>query len=498
MTGDRSRRRLLQLLAAGVLGGLAGCQSIDPSVPDPPDVLGGGSTATASPTDTPTPTRTPTTTLTPTPSPTDDSTPSSTDTPSPSPTETPSPTPTATPTASPTPTATATPAPSGRSELEALAAADGAGGDGFGWSVAISPDTERALVGAPGDGPGAIYVFERTNVGWSQRSRVALDDGRQGDRFGAAVALSPDGSRAVVGAPGRDGGAGAAYVFERAASAWRKRTSLAADDDPNGGFGTSVALGPDGTTVLAGAPGRPDGASGPGSAYVFVKADARWFRRARLVADGGATGDRLGEAVGLLNEQVALVGAPEAGGGAGTVCMFRRSNVGWDQIDTVPAPDGRQGNRFGADLSLSADRTAMVVGAPGASPRGDGSGAAHVFVRVDRSWNRERTLTSVAGDAGDAFGTTVAMTTAGNAAIVGAPGEQNRTGEAAGAAYLFRRADARWSQRAKLTPAESEAGDRFGRGLALTPDAARILVGAPGDGAPDGEGAGAAYVFRSS
>lgn len=100
------------------------------------------------------------------------------------------------------------------SQQQKLTASDAAANDRFGWSVALSGDT--ALVSAPYHYPtGSAYVFVRSGSVWSQQSTLTASDGAAGDYFGRSVAVS--GETALVGAPddGHAGGiyAGSVYVF---------------------------------------------------------------------------------------------------------------------------------------------------------------------------------------------------------------------------------------------------------------------------------------------
>ena len=104
------------------------------------------------------------------------------------------------------------------SQQTKLTAADGAAGDRFGWSVAVDGDT--AVIGADEDDDkgadsGSAYVFVRAADGtWSQQAKLAADDGADGDRFGFSVAVSGD--TAVIGAWADDdkgSSSGSAYVF---------------------------------------------------------------------------------------------------------------------------------------------------------------------------------------------------------------------------------------------------------------------------------------------
>ena len=93
----------------------------------------------------------------------------------------------------------------------------------FGWSVAL--DGSTAVVGAPGKDSkaGAAYVFVRSRGKWTQQAKLTASDAAAGGQFGWSVAL--DGSTAVVGAPGKDSKAGAAYVFVRSGPPGRSRPS---------------------------------------------------------------------------------------------------------------------------------------------------------------------------------------------------------------------------------------------------------------------------------
>ena len=68
--------------------------------------------------------------------------------------------------------------------------------------------------------------------------------------------MSADGNTAVVGAPGDNNVAGAAFTFVRAGSSWSEQQKLVGSgstaDDAN--QGTSVAMSSDGNTVLSGGP----------------------------------------------------------------------------------------------------------------------------------------------------------------------------------------------------------------------------------------------------
>ena len=141
-------------------------------------------------------------------------------------------------------------------QVAKLTASDGATGDMFGWSVAISGTT--AIVGASRDDDrgkysGSAYVFEKSGNMWSQVAKLTASDGAAEDWFGWSVAIS--GTTAIVGAYGDDDrgeNSGSAYVFDVSGSA-DKETKFAAggNDHPVPG-----AIGPSGCDLSARKPAK--------------------------------------------------------------------------------------------------------------------------------------------------------------------------------------------------------------------------------------------------
>src|SRR5207302_1799590 len=153
-------------------------------------------------------------------------------------------------------------------------------------------------VGAPGknSSTGTAYVFVHSGTHWYQQARPTASDATAGDRFGFSMAAS--GVRALVGAPGKGSASGAAYVFVPSGLGWLQQARLSASDSMAGGqFGFSVAF--DGDTALVGAPGTN---GGTGAAYVFVRRGTRWLQQARLRTSDSLAGDELGTAVSLSGD----------------------------------------------------------------------------------------------------------------------------------------------------------------------------------------------------
>ena len=288
-----------------------------------------------------------------------------------------------------------------------LVPSDAAPGDYFGVSVAL--DGDRALVGGyHHDGErGAAYVFVRTEAGWTQEAKLPTGSAA-GDNLGVSVALNGD--RAVVGAD-KAGGAGAAYVFSRSEAGWTLDATLTAPDAEAGdAFGWSVDLSE--SHVAVGAYGR-DG--GRGAAYVFDLDGATWRHRATLTAPDAGAGDNLGIGVALDGDRL-VAGAPfddERGEDAGAAYVF-------DLDGTVPvkltSPDGAEGDYFGWSVATRGGRA--LVGSRLDDSGVRNGGAAVLFMHTNAGWEPEAKLlggTTASASAG------VSVALGDTEALVGAP-----------------------------------------------------------------------------
>jgi len=375
-----------------------------------------------------------------------------------------------------------------------LTAADGAAGDEFGYSVALFGDT--ALVGAIYNGVGAnsdqgsAYVFVRSGTSWALQQKLTAADGAAGDEFGYSVAVSGD--TALVGAVGDAVGSntaqGSAYVFVRSGSTWSQQAQLTAADGAAGDqFGYSVAV--SGDTALVGT-ALDDVASNElqGSAYVFVRSGSTWSQQAKLTAADGAANDRFGGSVALSGE-TALVGAEYhavASTTPGSAYVFVRSGTTWSQQAQLTAADGAYGDSFGRSVALCGD-TALV----GAPYHFHSYGSAYVFVRSGTTWSQQAELGYGGGNTGDLFGCSVALD--GDVALVGSWQRydffEDRT--CPGSAYVFVRSGSTWSQRVRLTAAGIDIATEHP--VALSGDTA--LVGAAYDTVGANQTQGMARVF---
>ncbi|HWX45088.1 MAG TPA: hypothetical protein VNY52_07170 [Solirubrobacteraceae bacterium] len=302
------------------------------------------------------------------------------------------------------------------------------------YPLTIDPFIGQAKLTAPTTGP-----FKR----------------EKGDaRFGVSVAVSADGNTALIGGFEDHRGVGAAWVFIRTGGVWTLQRKLVT---PTVGprreaighavFGSSVALSADGNTALIGGYGDHRGV---GAAWVFVRTGTAWTLQRKLIA-------------------------PTAGP--------KRSEQG----------EGL----FGYSVALSDDGNTALVGAayddPAVCPSlcviaPTGVGAAWVFIREGGVWTEQRKLlapTTGAGtmEIGDGlFGSSVALSSDGNTALIGA----ERDNGSVGAAWVFIREGGVWTLQAKLTRPTTATlhgipPAQFGASVALSLDGSTALIGGPGD-----------------
>ncbi len=156
-----------------------------------------------------------------------------------------------------------------------------AGAGNFGFSVALSADGSTALVGGPRDNGdvGAVWVFTRTGSTWAQQGDKLTGGGAAGRGwFGVSVALSSDGNTALVGGYNDNGEVGAAWVFTRSGSTWAQQGDklTGGGEVGAGSFGSSVALAGDGGTALVGGPRDNNGV---GAAWVFTRSGSTWAQQ---------------------------------------------------------------------------------------------------------------------------------------------------------------------------------------------------------------------------
>lgn len=160
------------------------------------------------------------------------------------------------------------------------------------------------------NGTGITYLYAVANNNWSKLPTETWNDPHSspGDHFGTAVALSSNGSTAVIQASYN------VYVYVQSGGQWPNlpSASLSNPNSSNDGFGGgNVAVSSNGDTVLIGAPGGggcvipppspvPCSPPVPGQAFLFQTTN-HWANPAPTAPPSNPGGSSGGGAFGWLS-----------------------------------------------------------------------------------------------------------------------------------------------------------------------------------------------------
>ena len=346
----------------------------------------------------------------------------------------------------------------GPAQIQKLRAADGAEGDYFGASVAISGTT--AVIGAPLDddekeNSGSAYVFTLRRDGtWRQQAKLNPDpeDVTKDGWFGNSVAI--DGDTAIIGAYN----AGAAYVFIRQGESWSRQQTLLPDAATS--FGVSVDISGD-TVIIGGGKGDVGNAGPEGPSYIFTRSGTTWTQEEKLTVSGGFSV--------AIDGDLAVVADHfdgEKADKAGAAYVFTRSGEAWIQEDKLSADDGAKDHEFGRLLDL--DNNTIIIGAGGSS-------SSYVFERTGGIWIQQDKLPS-SGRPVTIHDDTIVASSYPNGSTVELFIKNNTGG---------------WVSQGQLTP-----GDNPGTfGFSVEAGESNVIIGAVTDN-DRGKNSGSAYIFR--
>lgn len=258
----------------------------------------------------------------------------------------------------------------------------------FGDSEALSTNGDVAIIGAPN--AGEVAVFTRSGSTWTQSATIVPRISVTG--FGGSVALSNAGTEALIGDNGSDTGTNVstAIVYNKNADgAWIAAQTLSPSGEDNNGstfYEMHVALSGDGSTALL---GNGFDQSGAGSAWVFALSGSTWTQQGgRLIGSGAVDAAEFGGGVALSSDgNTAAIGAPADNCNAGAAYIFARTGSSWSQQGskfvvtatpgTCPSGTGGGGPTLGDSVALSADGNTALFG----------GGEPAVFTRSGTTWS---------------------------------------------------------------------------------------------------------------
>ena len=372
-----------------------------------------------------------------------------------------------------------------------------AAGDRAGTSVALSADGQRLAIGAinssgGGAQAGRVRVFDLIAGTWQQVG-AGIDGEAPGDQSGWSVALSANGQRLAIGAVGNDGsGSSAGHVrtYDLVAGVWQQVGADIDGESSGDQSGYSVALSADGQRIAVGAPGNDGAGTSAGHVRLYDFVAGAW-QQVGSDLDGEAASDLSGSAVALsANGQRLAVGAPlndGAGNASGQVRVYDFVAGAWQQ--TGADIDGEAANDIsGNSIALSADGQRVAIGAYNNNGGGTDAGHVRVYEYVSGAW--QQVGVDIDGEAaGDRSGSSVALSGDGSRVAIGAI-LNDGAGSSAGHVRVYDLVAGVWQQVGSDIDGESFS-DQSGYSAALSSNGQSLAIGAPTNG---GNGADAGHV----
>ena len=383
-----------------------------------------------------------------------------------------------------------------------LTSSNGTKTDEFGSMVAVSGDGNTIVVGAPNSASREAYVFEKQGAAWTSMTEVrrlsdpdsggigALAITHDGDTIlsmtsadrledvfvrpgtswsgstdktpdatltqtlqASNIAISGDGSTAVLG-PAQTGGGDPnppwqMLVFLRPGDGWSGTVNPAATltgPDPNLTFIPVIVVAIDfqANVIVGNANISPDNDNDVGELLVFLQPEGGWTSKtedAILRPNSSTTGDTFGRTVAisddgstiLASDPFATVNSHSRQGEA--YVFVQPEDAAWTSTNTPNATlfdaSGAAHDKFGSALAVSGDALHILVGVPTDI---SGPGQVSTFDMPDGGWTGTLSAPEnlTASDSTTEFGISVSISDNGGVAAIGEL-PQNQIGEA----YVF-------------------------------------------------------------
>jgi len=389
----------------------------------------------------------------------------------------------------------------------------------FGYSVSITSDGTAVVEGArnASSGAGSAAVYTYSSGAWTASSLVPSGGVTASSNYGNSVAISPDGTWAIVGAP-LGATNGTVYTFKYINNIW---SFWASDLGPTttSKYGTSVAI-TSGGSVAVGSPGK---ATNTGEARTHnINNATQAFSAYGTSPINGLANDYFGTSVALDSTGTILaVGAPQGTSTtvlstvSGTAGVFTYAStptagppVGATYIVTITTSGTITGTMTIGGVSLSSlvgtsyyitglsstTSSLFAIGADGTKGgtaltinAGSGStgavftyysiGYAKIYRLVAGAWVADTTA-SMFGTTNSQFGTSVSLNAAGNILAVGAPGTSTASGYVK--VFTYSASTSTWTLASTITT--SSASDTFGTSVSLNPAGTSLAIGSPSGG----------------
>lgn len=193
-------------------------------------------------------------------------------------------------------------------------------------------------------------------------------------------------------------------------------------------FGSSVSISGDGTIIVVGAPGSTSlGAfTGLVRVYSFDAILGTQYRQIGSDIYGKFAYSQFGQAVSISADGTTFVaGAPyDQARSFGSISIYRFNSTVNSYVQVGSDINGTAlGDSFGSSVSISGDGTTIVVGAPGNDDNGPNSGHVRVYTYNSKINQYVQVGYDIIGDQGNfGFGRTVSISADGSSFVIGGSG----------------------------------------------------------------------------
>ena len=224
-----------------------------------------------------------------------------------------------------------------------------------------------------------VFIYRFNEASWMNETILSPSDGANG--FGKSVAISSDGTTVLVGANLDDNESGSVYIYRLIKAEWEETKIIASDAAQDDQFGIDVSISGDGSTAIIGARFGNGNEFNSGAAYIYKFIGNEW-EETKIIATDGAVNDYFGTSISISNDgNTAIVGAKDA------AYIFKLISGVWEQ--TVLSHEGQ----WMPAVSISGNRVVLGTGVGGSY-----GGRAVIYQFNGKDWIEEIQLS--AEDAG--------------------------------------------------------------------------------------------------
>jgi len=302
--------------------------------------------------------------------------------------------------------------------------------------------------------------------------------GEAASKLGHSVSSSSDGLTIAISSHFYGTKLGYVQVFNNINGNWVQKGSNIKGELKSDFFGKSICLNSTGNIIAIGGPENNGGVShgdkrGHVQVYEFVNGD--WKQIGNDI-DGLNDGDLLGYSVSMdITGTIIAVGSIGYNNDTGNVQIFKYANGSWNIIDDKIKGINER-DEFGYSVSLNADGSILAIGAPYNSVLNENfKGYVKVYKNVANHWKEVGDPISGEVNA-DSFGTSVSINANGSIVVIGAP-NNDENGNKAGHAKVFKNTNDIWQKIGGSILGDSK-NDHFGISVSINDSGDIIAIGA--------------------